>query len=80
MVGGEYTCCFIQQISYFYLDNPESDIAGANGAGWGSVLVHTGVYDPRTGIPPTHVPTHQASDVAGAVQWALDREIDKLRS
>ncbi|KAG8949078.1 hypothetical protein FRC00_008277, partial [Tulasnella sp. 408] len=27
-------------------DNPASDIAGANGASWKSVLVHTGVYDP----------------------------------
>lgn len=60
------------------LDNPESDIAGANGAGWGSVLVHTGVYDPLLGIPPTHTPTHQASDVGEAVRWALKREIHKL--
>ncbi|KAJ3206827.1 hypothetical protein HDU82_004281 [Entophlyctis luteolus] len=34
------------QRKYFGIgDNPESDIAGANGAGWTSVLVKTGVYD-----------------------------------
>ena len=51
-----------------HTDNPESDIAGANAAGWSSVLVHTGVYDPKTGVPPTHTPTHQAPDVFAAVQ------------
>ncbi|KAG8710869.1 hypothetical protein FRC08_016612 [Ceratobasidium sp. 394] len=64
---------------YMIGDNPESDIAGANGAGWESVLVHTGVYNPHTGIPPTHTPTHQAGNVAEAVEWALRREIDRLR-
>ncbi|CAE6493393.1 unnamed protein product [Rhizoctonia solani] len=62
---------------YMIGDNPESDIAGANGAGWGSILVHTGVYDPTTGVPPTHTPTHQAKDVGEAVRWALDRELSK---
>ncbi|KAH7339614.1 HAD-like domain-containing protein, partial [Rhizoctonia solani] len=61
-------------------DNPESDIAGANGAGWGSILVHTGVYDPTIGVPPTHTPTHQATDVGEAVRWALNREIGKTRA
>ncbi|KAG9084953.1 hypothetical protein FS749_004802 [Ceratobasidium sp. UAMH 11750] len=64
---------------YMIGDNPESDIAGANSAGWESVLVHTGVYNPHTGIPPTHTPTHQAGNVAEAVEWALRREIDRLR-
>ncbi|KAF8739875.1 Pyridoxal-phosphate dependent enzyme, partial [Rhizoctonia solani] len=63
---------------YMIGDNPASDIAGANGAGWGSILVHTGVYDPTTGIPPAHTPTHQAEDVAQAVHWALKREAGKL--
>lgn len=63
----------------WFLDNPESDIAGANGAGWESVLVHTGVYNPHFGIPPTHTPTHQAGNVAEAVEWALHREIDRTR-
>ncbi|KAG1812545.1 HAD-like domain-containing protein [Suillus subaureus] len=56
-----------------YTDNPESDIAGANAAGWKSILVHTGVYDPHRG-PPSHQPTHQAEDVAEAVRWALEQE------
>lgn len=58
---------------YMVGDNPESDIAGANAAGWKSILVHTGVYDPRRGTP-SHQPTHQAEDVAEAVRWALEQE------
>ncbi|TFY68676.1 hypothetical protein EVJ58_g861 [Rhodofomes roseus] len=61
---------------YMVGDNPESDIAGANAAGWSSVLVHTGVYDPQQG-PPSHTPTHQASDVEEAVKWAIEREFGK---
>ncbi|KAJ7350323.1 HAD hydrolase [Mycena albidolilacea] len=57
---------------YMVGDNPESDIAGANGAGWQSVLVKTGVY---TGGQPTHQPTHYAQDVEEAVRWAIDREM-----
>ncbi|EMD37526.1 hypothetical protein CERSUDRAFT_83262 [Gelatoporia subvermispora B] len=57
-------------------DNPESDIAGANAAGWESILVHTGVYDPRQG-PPTHQPTQEAVDVEVAVRWAIDRELKR---
>ncbi|SJK97772.1 uncharacterized protein ARMOST_01026 [Armillaria ostoyae] len=52
---------------YMVGDNPESDIAGANGAGWPSVLVRTGVYDPIHGSP-THKPTHEAEDVEEAVR------------
>ena len=51
-----------------------SDIAGANGAGWQSVLVRTGVYEPDDG-PPTHAPTHEAANVEEAVRWAIDREM-----
>ena len=54
-------------------DNPESDIAGANAAGWPSVLVKTGVYEPLKG-PPTHLPTHYAEDVEEAVRWAIEQE------
>ncbi|KAH7912262.1 HAD hydrolase [Hygrophoropsis aurantiaca] len=61
---------------YMVGDNPESDIAGANKAGWQSVLVHTGVYDPHRG-PPTHRPTHEARDVLQAVRWALAQELDR---
>lgn len=49
------------------------DIAGANGAGWHSVLVRTGVYEPKLGRP-SHTPTHEAADVEAAVQWAINRE------
>ncbi|EGN99616.1 hypothetical protein SERLA73DRAFT_179710 [Serpula lacrymans var. lacrymans S7.3] len=59
---------------YMIGDNPESDIAGANAARWKSILVHTGVYDPQMG-PPSHKPTYEASDVAEAVNMALDQEL-----
>lgn len=58
---------------YMVGDNPESDIAGANGAKWNSILVRTGVFDPEEG-PPTHTPTHIAQDVEKAVHWAIARE------
>ncbi|PCH43585.1 HAD hydrolase [Wolfiporia cocos MD-104 SS10] len=61
---------------YMVGDNPESDIAGANAANWASILVHTGVYDPKQG-PPTHVPTHEAKNVEEAVKWAIHRELSK---
>ncbi|KAI0373414.1 HAD hydrolase [Pilatotrama ljubarskyi] len=61
---------------YMVGDNPESDIAGANGAGWPSILVRTGVYDPAHG-EPTHKPTYIAEDVEEAVRWALEREMGR---
>ncbi|TBU38601.1 HAD hydrolase [Dichomitus squalens] len=61
---------------YMIADNPESDIAGANAAGWPSVLVKTGVYDPSRG-PPTHTPSYIAEDVEEAVRWAIEREMRK---
>ncbi|KAG7449594.1 HAD-superfamily hydrolase [Guyanagaster necrorhizus] len=63
------------QIQLLY-DNPESDIAGANGAGWPSVLVRTGVYDPVHG-PPAHKPSHEAQDVEEAVLWAISKELER---
>ena len=61
-----------------YLSQSSSaDIAGANAAGWSSVLVRTGVYDPVNG-PPTHHPAHEAENVEAAVQWAIDREVKRL--
>ena len=60
------------------VDNPESDIAGANVAGWNSILVKTGVYNSSQGTP-THLPTHFAEDVEEAVEWAIEREL-KLRN
>lgn len=59
---------------YMIGDNPESDIAGANSAGWRSILVTTGVYEPEFG-KPRHTPTHEAPDVEAAVQWAINREL-----
>lgn len=53
------------------------DIAGANAAGWHSVLVRTGVYEPELG-GPSHVPTHEAGDVESAVQWAIKREQERI--
>ncbi|KAJ8480740.1 hypothetical protein ONZ51_g6464 [Trametes cubensis] len=61
---------------YMVGDNPESDIAGANGAGWESVLVRTGVYDPAQG-PPAHTPTYVAEDVEEAVRWAIERSMGR---
>ncbi|KAF9020461.1 hypothetical protein BDZ89DRAFT_1072204 [Hymenopellis radicata] len=58
---------------WIFINNPESDIAGANGAGWESVLVHTGVYDPAKGNPP-HEPSYQAPDVEKAVVQAILHE------
>ncbi|KAH8079420.1 HAD-like domain-containing protein [Cristinia sonorae] len=58
-------------VVYMVGDNPESDIAGANRAGWKSVLVRTGVYDPANG-PPAHTPTREVEDVEDAVRWAIE--------
>ncbi|KAG1742109.1 HAD-like domain-containing protein [Suillus lakei] len=76
MIGGTYITILDLDVTLNLIvaaDNPESDIAGANAAGWKSILVHTGVYDPHRG-PPSHPPTHQAEDVAEAVHWALEEE------
>ncbi|KAJ2711523.1 hypothetical protein H4R19_003208 [Coemansia spiralis] len=56
-------------------DNPAADIAGANGAGWTSILVRTGVF---SGAPGTNDPHHPAATVvdhvAQAVEWILESE------
>ena len=57
---------------------PQPDIAGANGAGWFSILVRTGVYEPEDG-PPAHVPTHEAADAEEAVRWAIAREVEGVK-
>ncbi|KAF9453937.1 HAD-superfamily hydrolase [Macrolepiota fuliginosa MF-IS2] len=54
-----------------------ADIAGANAAGWYSVLVRTGVYEREFG-GPTHIPTHETADVEAAVQWAIMREQERI--
>lgn len=61
---------------YMIGDNPQSDIAGANGANWYSILVETGVYDPSHGRP-SHPPTHYAKNVEEAVKWALELQLGK---
>ncbi|KAF9787753.1 HAD hydrolase [Thelephora terrestris] len=66
---------------YMIGDNPESDIAGANLAGWNSVLVHTGVYDPRhrPSLPESKRPTLEAKDVEEAVRLVIHEEIKFTR-
>lgn len=65
---------------YMVGDNPESDIRGANeyrsaeGTGWSSVLVRTGVWDPKRGGEPRHRPKVIVDDVKAAVDWALGQE------
>jgi hypothetical protein len=67
-----------RDIIFFHIETEElvdpcSDIAGANAAGWSSILVKTGVYDASQG-PPAHEPTYFAEDVEEGVMWAIDRE------
>ncbi|KAL1836607.1 hypothetical protein VTJ49DRAFT_4882 [Mycothermus thermophilus] len=70
---------------YMVGDNPESDIAGANGHAsehgteWVSVLVRTGVWsEGRHGgekaLKGEFAPRAIADDVVAAVRWALQRE------
>src|SRR5258708_7089484 len=60
-----------------FLPSSLKDIAGANAAGWSSILVRTGVYHPADG-PPTHKPTYEAENVEAAVHWAIEREIAQM--
>ncbi|KAH8885690.1 HAD-superfamily hydrolase [Thozetella sp. PMI_491] len=69
---------------YMIGDNPESDIAGANGysrkngTAWEGVLVRTGVWTPERGgdkaLEGQFKPTVVVEDVREAVMWALERE------
>jgi ribonucleotide monophosphatase NagD (HAD superfamily) len=54
----------------------EIDIAGANGHGWKSILLRTGVYEDAH-VPPAHTPTTIADDVEVGVRWALDQSLGK---
>ena len=58
-----------------------SDIAGANLARWNSVLVHTGVYDPRhrSSLPESKRPTFEGKDVEEAVRLVINEEIKFTR-
>ncbi|PVF92980.1 HAD-superfamily hydrolase [Serendipita vermifera] len=73
LYGGEADMVNKRSI-YMIGDNPESDIAGANAAGWNSILVHTGVYSPSSGSP-LHKPTMEADDVEKAVEAVLEAEL-----
>jgi ribonucleotide monophosphatase NagD (HAD superfamily) len=67
---------------YMVGDNPESDIAGANGhvsedgTEWVSVLVKTGVWSEARGgrLEGKLKPREVVDDVMAAVKWALKRE------
>jgi len=65
---------------YMVGDNPESDIAGANGyrsevgTEWRSVLVRTGVWNGRDALEGQFKPKQVVQDVREAVRWALQRE------
>ena len=56
-------------ISEIYMigDNPSGDITGANrmGAGWNSILVHSGVYKPedRPNLQGDQIPTFEAKNM-----------------
>ncbi|KAJ7594670.1 HAD-like domain-containing protein [Mycena floridula] len=65
---------------YMIGDNPASDIAGAIGANWKSVLVHTGVYEPggKKQLDASNTPTHESQNVEEAVRWALEQELARF--
>jgi len=76
--GGAATPAALSTV-YMIGDNPESDIAGANGfrsadgTDWCSVLVRTGVWHPDRG-EMKHQPRVIVDNVEEAVRWALKRE------
>ncbi|KAF9430409.1 hypothetical protein BGZ94_006979 [Podila epigama] len=56
-------------------DNPYADIAGANGYGWNSVLVKTGVFRPQGGENHHLHPASAVKDhVEDAVRWIIAQE------
>ena len=54
------------------MDNPLSDISGANNFGWHSILVKTGVWQPHHG--DDHGAKYVVEDVEEAVLLALQKE------
>lgn len=58
---------------YMVGDGPNSDIRGGNMAGWETILVETGIYDPKDG-PPKYKPSTIQKNVLDAVKWAMARE------
>ncbi|KAJ1666829.1 hypothetical protein IW140_002516 [Coemansia sp. RSA 1813] len=62
-------------------DNPAADIAGANGAGWTSVLVRTGVFTGAPGTNDARNPAHKVVDHVGdAVEWIIESELQRAES
>ncbi|KAJ2726040.1 hypothetical protein GGI07_000823 [Coemansia sp. Benny D115] len=60
-------------------DNPAADIAGANGAGWTSVLVRTGVFSGGPGANDAENPAALVVDhVEDAVRWIIEAEAKRL--
>lgn len=58
-------------------DNPAADIKGANGYGWNSILVKTGVF--RGKGNSKEYPANAVCDhVLDAVQWAIQQEEKEL--
>ena len=55
---------------YMVGDNPLTDIAGANAAGWTSVLVKTGMYQDGD----DHAAHVAVKDVSEAVAWICEQE------
>ena len=70
------------EITNFYMigDNPESDIAGGNAKGWNTILVKTGVFDPKAststkdGNDKKHPATYVADDFEDAINWIYKKE------
>ncbi|KAJ2864948.1 hypothetical protein GGI22_001606 [Coemansia erecta] len=61
-------------------DNPAADIAGANGAGWTSILVRTGVFNGAPGTNDVTNPAHKVvNHVGDAVEWIIDSELQRSR-
>ncbi|KAG0047853.1 hypothetical protein BGZ83_007187 [Gryganskiella cystojenkinii] len=61
-----------RRVVYAIGDNPYADIAGANGYGWKSVLVRTGVFKPQgQENHAVHPATTVVDHVEDAVQWIL---------
>ncbi|KAJ1994735.1 hypothetical protein H4R33_000158 [Dimargaris cristalligena] len=58
-------------------DNPESDVRGANGQGWHSILVRTGIYQHphQVAHDPQLQARHVVEDVDQAIDLILEREL-----
>ncbi|KAJ2004171.1 hypothetical protein H4R26_002661 [Coemansia thaxteri] len=62
-------------------DNPAADIAGANAAGWTSVLVRTGIFSGAADAnDPVHPAHHVADHVEDAVAWIVDSELARMEA